>query len=401
MHFYYSTIEHSPLPMAVVEGPDYVFHSVNPPFCKLVGRNCEDLVRQKLADVMPEAEKLLSLLERVYRTGEPETLLEWEQAGEQPVYWSYGFWPVSGGDESKRRIVIQVVDTTESTKLQRLTLEMNEALMVSAVRQHEAAEELQRARDELELLNADLLKKEKNLERLVDNLARSNRDLQQFAYIASHDLQEPLRQITSFVQLLEERYSHCFDQTAREYFAFVVEGTQRMQGLVLNLLEYSRVTADSRNPEPVPVQAALEDALRNLSLLIEQSNATITWDDLPTVNADESQLAQVFQNLIGNAIKFRGSADPVIHVGVERRQCEWVFSVRDNGIGFSQIHAERIFQLFQRLHHRDIYMGTGIGLTICKQIIERHGGRIWAQSEPGKGSTFYFTLPAGETAPTA
>jgi len=235
---------------------------------------------------------------------------------------------------------------------------------------------------------------QEDLKRLVDNLARSNRDLQQFAYVASHDLQEPLRQVRSFVQLLEKRYAGELDKTAQEYMEFVAEGAKRMHSLVQDLLAFSRVDSAGQELHPVPAQSALDRALHSLAFAMKENKATLTHDALPTVLADESQLAQVFQNLLGNAIKFRGEQNPVIHVGAERRGPEWMFSIRDNGIGFEQQYADKMFQLFQRLHSRHAYGGTGIGLTICKRVIERHGGRIWAESEPCKGSTFYFTLPA-------
>jgi len=237
---------------------------------------------------------------------------------------------------------------------------------------------------------------EEDLKRLVDNLARSNRDLQQFAYVASHDLQEPLRQVIAFVQLLHVEYEGSFDERAREYMGFVIDGAKRMQGLIQDLLAYSRVESGGRKLETVSVDSVLEQAMYNLRLAIEESEASITSDSLPVVQADKSQLVQVFQNLLGNALKFRGDGAPVIHVGAVRDDRRWVFSVRDNGIGFPQQQAEKIFQLFQRLHNREQYDGTGIGLTVCKRVIERHGGQIWAESQPGGGSTFYFTLPSQE-----
>ena len=200
--------------------------------------------------------------------------------------------------------------------------------------------------------------------------------------------------MTSFVQLLEHRYNEKLNSTGKEYIAFVVEGAKRMYKLVNDLLAYSRVDSASVRLTTISLESALQKALHGLTLSIAENNATVTWDELPSVNADRSQLTQVFQNLIGNAIKFRGEADPAIHITATRSGGEWLLSLRDNGIGFPQQYAEQIFQLFQRLYHGDAYAGTGIGLTICKRIIERHGGRIWAESQPGKGATFYFTLPA-------
>lgn len=237
---------------------------------------------------------------------------------------------------------------------------------------------------------------EQRLKELVDKLARSNRELEQFAYVASHDLQEPLRQVTGFLHLIEKRYEDKLNSAGKEYITFAIDGAKRMYDLVNDLLAYSRVESAGLNPVLVAADEVLDQGLRNLGLAIQENRATITRGPLPTVHADKSQLVQVFQNLLGNAVKFRGETAPVIHVAARREGVEWVFSVRDNGIGFPQELAEQMFQLFQRLHTRERYGGTGIGLTICKRIVERHGGRIWAESQPGVGSTFYFTLPVKE-----
>jgi PAS domain S-box-containing protein len=235
---------------------------------------------------------------------------------------------------------------------------------------------------------------EEALKQTTQNLARSNKDLEQFAYVVSHDLQEPLRQVTGFVQLLARRYGDSLDPEAQEYMSFIEDGATRMRGLILDLLAYSRVTSAGQNIAPTDAGKALATAIQNLAGSINETGAVITSDALPVINADPVQLAQVFQNLIGNAIKFRGDKTPEIHVGVRQEKKIWLFSVSDNGIGFSSEFADKIFQLFQRLHTRDRYAGTGIGLSICKRVIERHGGKIWAKSTPGEGSTFYFTLPA-------
>ncbi|MDZ7392217.1 MAG: PAS domain S-box protein [candidate division KSB1 bacterium] len=239
-----------------------------------------------------------------------------------------------------------------------------------------------------------LRKARKELSLRAQALARSNADLEQFAYVASHDLQEPLRMVSSYCQLLANRYKDKLDSDALEFIRFAVDGAQRMQVLINDLLQYSRVTTRGKPFEPVDLMAVLEDAKANLRFAIEESGAEITSDPLPTVAVDRTQMTQVMQNLLGNAIKFRNEKPPRIHVGVRRDKKWWEISVRDNGIGFEQKFADRIFGVFQRLHSREQYPGTGIGLAVVKKIVERHGGQIRAESEPGKGSVFTFTLPA-------
>jgi PAS domain S-box-containing protein len=233
---------------------------------------------------------------------------------------------------------------------------------------------------------------EQQLDSTLGDLQRSNAELEQFAYIASHDLQEPLRMITSYMQIIEEDYKGKLDADADQYIAFTVEGAKRMQTLIDDLLAYSRVGTRGEPFIPTSMNSVLSEAIANLEVTIEESHAVVTHDQLPTVLGDESQLIQLFQNLLGNAIKFRGDDAPMIHVGVEETKDGWVFSVHDNGIGIDMKYAERIFTVFQRLHARDEYPGTGIGLAVVKKIVERHGGRIWVESAPESGSTFYFTL---------
>jgi PAS domain S-box-containing protein len=225
-------------------------------------------------------------------------------------------------------------------------------------------------------------------------LRRSNDELQQFAYVASHDLQEPLRMITSYLQLVEQRYAEKLDDDAREFIQYAVEGASRMKSLINALLTYSRVESGEKDFARVNCKDAIEQALYNLQLAIEDCHAQIDFDDMPEIQADERQLVQLFQNLIGNAIKFRREDPPKVHIGAKREKDEWVFSVQDNGIGIEKQYLDRIFAIFQRLHARSKYEGTGIGLAICKKVVERHNGRIWVESEVGQGTTFYFALPA-------
>jgi len=238
---------------------------------------------------------------------------------------------------------------------------------------------------------------EGQLKKTVEELRRSNDELQQFAYVASHDLQEPLRMVASYTQLLARRYKGRLDSEADEFIAYAVDGSIRMQGLIQDLLAYSRAGTDGKALREISSEKALSLALAAVRGSIEESGAVVTHDPLPHIMSDETQLAQIFQNLVGNAVKYRRDEVPHIHVSAAPKgDDEWVFSVRDNGLGIKAEFFERIFILFQRLHGREEFNGSGIGLAICKKMLERLGGRIWLESEPKVGSTFYFTLPKTE-----
>ena len=229
------------------------------------------------------------------------------------------------------------------------------------------------------------------------DLSRSNAELQQFAYVASHDLQEPLRMVASFTQLLARRYRDKLDKDAHDFINFAVDGATRMQTLISDLLNYSRVGTQGKPFEKTDCNAVLNQILRSLKLTIQEQHAVITSDPLPVVMADRVQLGQLFQNLITNAIKFHGANVPRVHVSAQRDGAKWKLSVRDNGIGIPPEHAERVFVIFQRLHTKTEYPGTGIGLAVCKKIVERHGGRIWPESAPGGGTTLWFTIPVTDS----
>ena len=245
----------------------------------------------------------------------------------------------------------------------------------------------------------ELKKSTELLAQRAEQLERSNRDLQDFAYVASHDLQEPLRMVSSYVQLLERRYAEKLDDDAVEFIGYAVDGAKRMQTLINDLLAYSRVSTTGNAFTPVDLEKVLAKALSNLKLRIEEQGAIITHDPLPTLPGDATQLLQVFQNLVGNALKFCAET-PRIHVSVQDLSAQdkdelWQLDVRDNGIGIDAANLERVFTIFQRLHTRDLYAGTGIGLAVCRRIAERHGGQVWATSQPGEGSTFHVTLAKG------
>ena len=229
---------------------------------------------------------------------------------------------------------------------------------------------------------------------LQDSLTESNAALEQFAYVASHDLQEPLRTMAAFAELLNRQYAGKLDGDADRYISYIVSAAKRMSGLVQDLLDFARAKTEERQPSSIALDEDLEAALTHLTQAIEESSATVTHDPLPTLEVDRGQMVRLFQNLVGNALKYRKPHEPPkVHISAEHRSTEWVISVRDNGIGFDPIHAGTIFAPFKRLHAPGEYPGTGVGLAICRRIVESQGGRIWAESKPGEGSTFRFTLP--------
>jgi light-regulated signal transduction histidine kinase (bacteriophytochrome) len=237
---------------------------------------------------------------------------------------------------------------------------------------------------------------EEELKETVEELKRSNAELQQFAYVASHDLQEPLRTITSFTQLLERRYKDKLDSDADEFIAYIVDAAKRMQTLIKDLLNYSRVATMGKEFKLTDTEEILKASLNNLNTAIDENNAEIIYENLPEIMADSGQILQLFQNLIGNAIKFRKpEIPPKIHISAAETENkdEYIFSIQDNGIGMELQYLERVFTIFQRLHTKDEYEGTGIGLAVSKRVVERHGGKIWVESKLGEGSVFYFTIP--------
>ncbi len=298
---------------------------------------------------------------------------------------------IPGREKRPGMILLAIEDITERKKAQNALRKAYEEL---ERRVEERTRELAVANRELQREIEERKWAEELLQQKARELARSNAELEQFAYLVSHDLQEPLHVAAGFLQLLARRYQDTLDAKAKEFIERALDSLCRLEQKIRDILEYSRVTTRGREFERVDANAVLKQVLDDLSLTIKEKKAKVTYDPLPVVMADPSQLGRVFQNLIGNALKFCGNKPPRVHIGAKRADGEWQFFVQDQGIGIDPRHHERIFLMFERLHPPGEYPGTGIGLAICKKIVERHGGRIWVESQPGRGSTFYFTLPA-------
>lgn len=298
-------------------------------------------------------------------------------------------------DESGQiiRSMGMVHDITERQKAEEHKQELLEMEKQLTEELSASNEELMATTEELKTANEALIITQNHLTDMVERLKTSNRELEQFAYVASHDLQEPLRMVGSFTQLLKRRYKGKLDEDADDYIDFIIDGAQRMKDLIDDLLAFSRLNTQAREFEPVLMDVTLNDVLNNLKTSITYNKAQISYDPLPVVKADPSQINQLLQNLIANAIKFCGDEPPRIHISAKELEGQWLFCVEDEGIGIDPQYQEQIFRIFKRLHTREEYEGTGIGLAICKRIVERHDGKIWIESELGKGSTFYFELP--------
>jgi PAS domain S-box-containing protein len=368
---------------SVVEGtsdPIYIrdqedrFILANSACAKLFHRSENDLVGLRLSDLMPDGPyRVIADSDReIMRMGTTRTVEEISQLdGVDRIFLTTKGPYRDAGNKTIGTIGI-ARDITEIRKLDEARLEV----LTHDIRVRKAAAE--------------------HLANMVAELKRSNDELEHFAYIASHDLQEPLRMVASYTQLLAERYKGRLDADADDFITFAVDGANRMQQLIMDLLAYSRAGATVGNPQKISGGRALNAALVNLQAAIAESGATITHDALPDIIMDELQLTQIFQNLIGNAIKYRGAELPLVHIScITSDSKDWIFSVRDNGLGIDSQYFEKIFVLFQRLHGREEFEGTGIGLSICKKLLDRIGGRVWVASQLQKGSTFSFSVPKG------
>ena len=361
--------EFSPMPMAAVVGVGHILRYVNLAFCLLTGKPKEELIGTAFSDAAPSGSECLSLLGRVYRTGTAETHTGQEDPASHRFFWSYVMWPLLASDGSRAGVMIQV---TETTPFLLQTTGLNQALILSSIRQHELTDKAVSLNEELQ---------------------RANDDLKQFAFAASHDLQEPLRMITNYSELLIKSYRGQLDDEADVCVGFINDGTRHMRELLADLLSYTETGEEKGEAnESIDLNKIFEKTTQNLRPAIDESGAVVTSSDLPTVPGHEARFVQLFQNLIGNAIKYHSQSLPVVRVSAEQRKNEWLFAVADNGIGIEPEHHQTIFGVFKRLHGKAI-PGTGIGLAICQRVVERYGGRIWVESQVGHGTTFYFTVP--------
>jgi len=371
---------------------DLVYVSCNENFAQDLKIRPEEFKGKTDYEFFPEelAEKYRADDRRIITSGKTEDIEEKYLRDGQEIWVQTLKTPIKDKKGTITGLLGIFWEITERKRMEEALLKARDEL---EERVEERTTELSKANTLLKKEIAERKQAEEKLKRYASELERSNQELQQFACVASHDLQEPLRMVASYTQLLAKRYKGKLDSDADEFIAYAVDGATRMQALINDLLTYSRVGTKGKDFKPIDCKTVLERTLDNLKKAVEESGAELTYEPLPTVMADDVQLGQLFQNLIGNAIKFRSEESPHIHISAERNEDKWIFSVGDNGIGIDPEFTERIFIIFQRLHKRRDYPGTGIGLAVCKKIVERHGGRIWVESKPEKGSTFYFTIP--------
>lgn len=387
-----SLIEASLDPLVTI-GPEGKITDVNNATEKVTGYSRDKLIETDFSNYFTQPEKAREGYEQVFKDGyvrDYPLKIQHKNGQTTPVLYNATTYK----DETGQIIGIFAAarDITQLKKAEQVLKKHKEILEMTV---KERTEELEKTNEVLEAEIKEHQKAEEKLKEVVEELTRSNKDLEQFAYIASHDLQEPLRSVSGFLQLLSRRYHGKLDPKADQYIDIAVGGAGRMQTMIEDLLKFSRVTTRGEKFKPTNFEKLLSDVSLDLKTIIEENNAIITHDPLPTVMADESQMKQLFQNLITNAIKFHKDKSPQVHLSAEDKNKEWVFSVADNGIGIDPKYADRIFEVFKRLHTRRKYSGTGIGLAISRKIVERHGGHIWVDSKPGEGSTFYFTIPKG------
>ncbi len=367
---------HSPIAKSIITLAEADYVDVNHSFQQLFGYSREELLksRELKSKIWQNIADFQQMLEQLQSQGHLKDYeVQLQNYDHEKIIGCISAQIIQVEDQL---CVLSVIDNiTERRRAELIILRLNEELEKRVLAR---TGELTQATEQLQMLNQEL--------------QRSNQSLEQFAYVASHDLQEPLRAITGYTQLLMSEYGDRFDQTAQSYADFIIDGAQRMQQLIQDLLRYSRVGTRGKEFTLIDGNIVIKEVLRNLHMAIAQSQALIKVEPLPTLKADQSQLVQLFQNLIGNAIKFCHQDYPHISIRVTQRETDFLFQVEDNGIGIKPQYLDRIFDLFKRLHTRREYPGTGIGLAICKKIVARHGGEIWAESTPSIGTTFFFTI---------
>ena len=371
----------------IVWDPSFHITRFNHAFERLTGHLAEDVLGKHLDILFPEKSRAASFayIEKTLsgeRWNAVEIPIQRKDGVVRTVLWN----SATIFDETGKKVVATIAQGQDITERK-----LAEEGLIKA--RDELEQRVQERTADLSKASMELAARAQELAIKTEDLTRSNSELERFAYVASHDLQEPLRMIASYVQLLSKRYEGKLDKDADDFIAYAVEGTKRMQQLINDLLAYSRVGTRGKLLGPIDFEDVFSEAMANLKMATEEAGAVVTRDQLPTAMADKLQMVQLFQNLIGNAIKFKGQKIPQVHVSASPDEGKWVFSVRDNGIGIDPQFHDRIFTIFQRLHGREEYPGTGIGLAVSKKIVELHGGRIWLESCLGKGTTFYFTVP--------
>ena len=401
--FFRLIFDQSPIGSLIVS-LDYTPLRVNEVFSRMLGYSKEELMLMKFPEYTYHEDLDVDLKQRkLLISGAIDNFVMEKRYVHKngEIVWINLY--VSGiKDESNTLVsmLVMVKDITKRKQIEKLVNQRTDKLVNINKKLNIEIDDCEKAEIKLENINKilnveidDYEKAEIKLENLIDELKISNIELEQFAYISSHDLKEPLRMITSFLQLLQKKYADNLDENANEFINFAIDGAKRLDLLINDLLEFSRIGSQERELKYLNSEKIVELVLINLKLLIQDNNVKITRDPLPSIYANDQQIVQLFQNLISNAIKYRSEKNPEIHISSNKLDNEYIFSVKDNGIGIDKKHLEQIFTIFQRLHTRGKYAGTGIGLAISEKIVQQHHGKIWAESKLGKGTTFYFTLP--------
>ena len=363
----------NPAVMILVDTSNGNIIDANPAASKFYGYSLDELVKMKIEDINV-SDNVLKEMKTADSNQKNRLILKHRLSNGniRNVDVQSGFI----GHEDENVLCSIIHDITQQKKAEDVLIDRNENI-----------------REMLDIEINDHKTTEILLEELTDNLEISNRAIEQFAYISSHDLREPLRMITSFLQLLKKRYDNDLDEDAHDFINYAVEGAKRLDMMLNDLLEFSKIGTQDSQFEYLHSEKLVEQAISNLKILLQDNNAEVTYDSLPIIYANEYQMIQLFQNLIGNGIKFRGNKNPKVHISVKTEESEYIFAIEDNGIGIEKQHLERIFTIFKRLNKRQQYDGSGIGLAISQRIVQEHDGKIWATSNPGGGSTFYFTIP--------